>query len=207
MRLGLHNGSENHRAIERSRYIGGHLNLSQTEGLTHLNGSDVAGHAAGDILNGALNGHLVYDLVYNTTHTNANGSAGKLNGNLGLNNGIGGYSLEVEVHGGVGQEATLYILNHGQNLSTIEVKLNENGVGISGIKEHTNVRELSLNVDVAFNGGSVDNAGYKTLSAQSIELTGTDNLALRHIECKSRHNDETMFEIVFCLSSSDVGAR
>ena len=196
-RLGLHNGSKNHRAVEGSRYVGGHLYLAQTEGLTELDGGDITAYAAGDILNGALNGHLVYNLVNNTTHANTHGSTGELNGNLGLNNGVGGNGLEIEVHGAVGQEAALYILNHGKNLGTIEVKLNENAVGISSVEESTNVGKLSLNVDVAFNSRSVDNAGYKTLSAQSVELTGTDNLALRHIECKSRHNDETMLEIVF----------
>lgn len=205
--LGLHNGSKNHRAIERRGYIGRKLYLTQAEGLAHLHSGDIAGYAAGDVLNGALHGNLVHDLVYNTTHAHANRGTGKLNGNLGLHNRIRRYSLKIKVHSGVSKEATLYILNHGKHLCAVQVKFYQHAVGISSVEESTNVRNLSLYVDVALYGRAVYNAGYITLGAKSIEFTCAANLTLGDVECKSRHNDDMMYEIVVCLSSSDVGAR
>ena len=205
--LGLHNRSKNHRAIEGGSYIGRKLYLAEAERLTHLHSSNIAGDAAGNVLNGALHRNLVNDLVYNTTHTHACRSTGKLYSNLGLHNRIGRYSLEIEVRGSIGKEATLHILNHGKHLGTIEIKFYQHAVGVRSVEESAHIRHLGLNVDIALYSWAVYHAGNITLSAKSIEFTGTANLTLGDVECKSRHNDDMMDEIEFCLSSSDVGAR
>ncbi len=205
--LGLHNGSKNHRAVEGRSYMGRKLYLAKAERLAHLHSGNIAGNAAGNILNGALHRNLVHDLVYYTTHTHANGSTCKLNSHFGLNNGVGRYSLEVEVHGGIGKEATLHVLNHGKHLGAVKIKLYQHAVGVGSVEESAHIRDFGLDVDIALYGRTVYHAGNKALSAKSIEFTCTANLTFGDVECKSRHNDDMMDEIEFCLSSSDVGAR